>query len=148
MEVILDINYWNWLVAGLIFIIIELFTWSVFFLWMGVSSLTVGILVYFFPALDWRIQFVLFAMLSIISIYLARRLFVTTNERNSLNNRANIHIGHIYTVAEVGDNYAKVYVDDSLWLAKGCEMKIGQKVKVIDTRSATLIVTAVTDKPD
>jgi len=137
-----DIVYWNWLILGLIFITIELFAWSVFFLWMGLSSLIVGILMYFFPALDWRIQLVIFASLSIIGIYLARRLFATTNENNALNNRASIHIGNIYKVAEVSDNYAKVYVDDSLWLAKGCEMHVGQQVKVIDTQSATLIVTA------
>jgi membrane protein implicated in regulation of membrane protease activity len=31
-------------------------------------------------------------------------------------------------------------VGDSLWLAKGCDMHIGQRVKVIDTDSVTLIV--------
>jgi len=138
-----DIVYWHWLILALILITIELFAWSVFFLWMGLSSLIVGILLYLFPTLDWRIQFAIFALLSITSVYLARRLFTTPDTNNPLNNRASIHIGNIYQVAEVTDHYAKIYVDDTLWLAKGCKMHVGQQVKVTATQSTTLIVTAI-----
>ena len=134
------IDYWHWLVLGLALVIIELFASSTFFLWMGVSAIMVGILYKLFPNLSWQIQLLLFSGLSIFSIFLTKKYFPVKTIDNELNVRAKRHIGNIYTVVSNDEHGTKIKVGDSLWLAKGCDMHIGQRVKVIDTDSVTLIV--------
>jgi membrane protein implicated in regulation of membrane protease activity len=135
-----DFDFWHWLVLGLALIIIELFAWSTFFLWMGISAVVVGILLYLSPNMSWETQLLIFAFLSIVTIYLAKKFLKVETIDTQLNERASRHVGNIYTVAELDNNGAKVKVGDSLWLAKGCDMVIGQQVKVVGTDSTTLIV--------
>ncbi|MCS5591082.1 MAG: NfeD family protein [Gammaproteobacteria bacterium] len=135
-----NMDYWHWLVFGLALVIIELFAWSTFFLWIGISAMMVGIVSKILPDLSWQLELLLFSALSIISIFLARKYFPVKTIDNELNSRATRHIGNSYTVVSNDENGAKIKVGDSLWLAKGCDMHVGQKVKVIDTDSVTLIV--------
>jgi len=141
MDILLtDIGYWHWLVFGAILIIIEIFAFSTFFLWMGISSIIVGILLSFNPTMSGNTQLLIFAVLSISSIYISKKFFKVKTTDTQLNERASRHIGSIYIVAELTNDGAKVKVDDSLWLAKGCEMSVGKKVKVVSVDSTTLIV--------
>jgi len=140
-----NMDYWHWLVFGLVLIIIELFAWSTFFLWMGVSAIMTGIVSKIFPDFSWQFELLFFSALSIISIFLTKKYFPVKTIDNELNARAARHIGNSYTVISNDEHGAKVKVGDSLWLAKGCDMKIGQKVRVIDTDSTTLIVEPDTD---
>ncbi|MGE4569723.1 MAG: NfeD family protein [Gammaproteobacteria bacterium] len=135
-----NMDYWHWLIFGLVLIIIELFAWSTFLLWVGVSAMMTGIVSKIFPDFSWQLGLLLFSALSIISIFLAKKYFPVKTIDNELNARATRHVGKIYTVVSNDENGAKVKVGDSLWLAKGCDMQTGQKVRVIDTDSATLIV--------
>lgn len=141
INMVLDaLIYWHWLIIGVIFIIVELFAWSTFFLWMGVSAFIVGLFIYWVPDFSWESQFILFSLLSIVSIYLGRRLFQYSDTDNGLNNRACSYIGNLYSVVEVHSNGGKIKINDSLWIAQGCTMSIGQKVKVISTQGTILIV--------
>ncbi|HIF88406.1 MAG TPA: NfeD family protein [Candidatus Thioglobus sp.] len=140
-----NMDYWHWLVFGLALIIIELFAWSTFFLWMGVSAMMTGIVSKIMPDLSWQLELLLFSVLSIVSILLAKKYFPVKTIDNELNARAARHVGNSYTVVSNDENGAKVKVGDSLWLAKGCDMQIGQQVRVIDTDSTTLIVEPDTD---
>lgn len=135
-----NMDYWHWLVFGLALIIVELFAWSTFFLWMGVSAMMTGIVSKIMPDLPWQLELLLFSALSIVSILLAKKYFPVKTIDNELNVRAARHIGNSYTVVSNDENGAKVKVGDSLWLAKGFDMQIGQKVRVIDTDSVTLVV--------
>lgn len=135
-----NIDYWHWLVFGLALIIIELFAWSTFFLWMGVSAMMTGIIAKIVPDLSSHVELLLFSALSVLSILLAKKYFPVKTIDNELNTRAARHIGNSYIVISSDENGSKVKVGDSLWLAKGCAMEPGQKVRVIDTDSATLIV--------
>lgn len=135
-----NIDYWDWLILGFLLIIFEVFVWSTFLLWMGISAIAVGLLLLLDPSLNGNVQLLIFAFLSVSSIYIANKFFKVHTVDTQLNERSSRHIGNIYNVVEVTNNGAKVQVGDSLWLAKGCEMSIGQKVKVVDTDSTTLIV--------
>ncbi len=135
-----NIDFWDWLIFGFVLIIIEMFVWSTFFLWMGLSAIIVGVLLNLNPELSGNVQLLIFAFLSVASIYIANTFFKVETVDTQLNERASRHIGNTYTVAELNNDGAKVKVGDSLWLAKGCEMSIGQKVRVVDTDSTTLIV--------
>jgi len=144
MEILFtNVDFWHWLIFGSVLIIIEIFAWSTFFLWMGVSAIMVGALLKVNPDLSGNTQLLIFAFLSVSTIYIAKKFFKVETVDTQLNERSFRHIGNIYTVAEVTNNGAKVQVGDSLWLATGADMVVGQKVKVVDTDSTTLIVEAI-----
>jgi len=83
-----NIDYWHWLVFGLTLIIIELFTWSTFLLWIGMSSVMVGIVLKLYPDLLWQFQLLLFSGLSIMSVFLAKKYFPIKTIDNELNMRS------------------------------------------------------------
>ncbi|HIL42999.1 MAG TPA: NfeD family protein [Gammaproteobacteria bacterium] len=135
-----NIDFWDWLIFGTVLVIVEMFVASTFFLWMGVSAIIVGIILKIIPTISGNLQLLIFAFLAVSSIYVANKFFKVETVDTQLNERSSRHVGNIYTVVELSGDGAKVKVGDSLWLARGCEMSIGQKVKVVDTDSTTLIV--------
>jgi|ETNmetMinimDraft_28_1059901.scaffolds.fasta_scaffold101542_2 hypothetical protein len=71
---LLNVDFWHWLILGLILVLTEFFAWSIYFLWIGISAIIVGVVVYFVPSVSWDIQLVIFATLSIILFYSSKKL--------------------------------------------------------------------------
>lgn len=141
MELLTNLTDWQWFSFAAVLIIIELFAGSVFFLWMGISAFLVGGLLFFGIDIDWRWQLLIFALLSITSIYVVKRFWRPKTDDNTLNKRTDILIGNVYKIVAIENGNAKVRVNDSLWITRGCDNPaIGQQVKVIDVDSITLIV--------
>ncbi len=135
MEYLTDLQSWQWWVAGVIFLILEMLVPGIFFLWLGVSALSIGCLLWVLPDLGWQIQFVLFAILSVSSL-VAYRTYLTRNpietDAPTLNRRGEQYVGQTYTLVEaIVNGYGKVKVGDSLWKVKGPDTEKGNKVKVI-----------------
>jgi len=141
MEILFEsFNYLHWLLLGLLVVIIELFLWSTFLLWIGVSAVTMSILVYLYPQLSLGIQLLAFVLLSVASSFIAIRYFPVKTVDDELNLNAKSHIGKECTVVSIENSIFKVRLGESLWFAKGCEMSVGQKVQIVDVDSLTLIV--------
>ena len=141
MEMLLDnLNYLHWLVFGLALIIVELFFWSMFLLWIGAAAITISIVFYLYPEVSWVLQVLSFILLSVVSIFLAKKYFPVKTVDDELNINAKAHIGKECTVESVENNIVKVRLGESLWFAKGCEMSVGQKVQIVDVDSSTFIV--------
>ena len=142
----LELNHWLWGILGLIFICIEIFVITIaVFLWMGISSFILAIIVFFHPNLSWDIQLLIFTPLAILSAIFGRYLLSKNNVDNQLNSRANSYIGNTYVIYQLKPNVdMKIKIEDTLWLAKfediSCNAKVGDKVEVIDAQSTTLIV--------
>ena len=150
MEMLLDnLNYLHWLVFGLALIIVELFLWSMFLLWIGASAITISIVFYILEKMDhevsWGLQVLSFVLLSAVSTFLAKKYFPVRTVDDVLNLNAKAHIGKECTVVSIENSIVKVRLGESLWFAKGCEMSVGQKVRIIDTDSSTLIVEPFTE---
>ena len=145
MEMLLDnLNYLHWLVFGLALIIVELFLWSMFLLWIGASAITISIVFYILEKMDhevsWGLQVLSFVLLSAVSTFLAIKYFPVRTVDDVLNLNAKAHIGKECTVVSIENSIVKVRLGESLWLAKGCEMSVGQKVQIVDVESSTFIV--------
>tara|TARA_B100000809_G_scaffold36746_1_gene32194 strand:+ start:80 stop:562 length:483 start_codon:yes stop_codon:yes gene_type:complete len=141
MEMLLDnLNYLHWLVFGLALIIIELFLWSMFLLWIGASAITISIVFYLYPDVSWGLQILSFVLLSVVSIFLAKKYFPVKTVDDELNLNAQSHIGKECTVVSIENGIVKVRLGESLWFAKGCEMSVGQKVQIVDVDSSTFTV--------
>lgn len=135
MEWLDQIEFWYWLVAAVIMIILEMVLPAAYFLWMGVSSFVVGLLLYAVPELPLLIQVVIFGVLSIVTLILYKRhqkANPIVNDEPSLNRRGEQYIGRLFTLEEaIVNGVGKVKVDDSFWKVKGSDSPVGMKVRVI-----------------
>ena len=135
-----NLNYLHWLVFGLALVIVELILWSMFLLWIGASAITISIVFYLYPEVSAGLQALSFVLLSLVSIFLAKKYFPVKTIDDELSINAKNHIGKECTVVSIENNIIKVRLGESLWFAKGCEMSVGQKVRIVDTDLSTLIV--------
>lgn len=134
-DLLAGLEFWHWLVLGVALAIIEVFAPGVFFLWLGVSAGIVGLVLWIFPGLDWQIQLLLFAIVSVASVVLARR-YLTRHPLESdlpnLNLRGQQYVGRTFTLAEpVVNGQGKIRVDDSTWKITCDDCEAGTKI-IID----------------
>ena len=147
MEILFEsFSYLHWLILGLLLVIIELFLWSIFLLWFGVSAITMSIAVYLYPQLSLGIQLVAFILLSAATCFAAIRFFPVRTVDDEISRKAKDHIGKECTVISTDNDVIKVRLGESLWFAEGFDMSVGQKVRVTATDDSTLIVEPVQEK--
>ena len=139
-----SINYWHWFIAGVVLIVLEVFAPGAFFLWLGVSAGVVGLILVVFPDIGWESQFLIFAVISVVSIAAWRirlQKHPTQSEDDSLNSRTKEYIGRIFPLSEAIENgYGKIHVDDSFWQVSGPDCAVDKKVKVVSVDGMVLNV--------
>ncbi len=139
-----SITYWHWLIAGVVLIVLEVFAPGAFFLWLGVSAGVVGIILAVFPSMGWESQFLIFAVISIVSIAAWRirlQKHPTQSEDDSLNTRTKEYIGRVFPLSEPIENgYGKIHVDDSFWQVSGPDCEKGKKIRVVSVDGMVLKV--------
>ncbi len=139
------LNHWTWFITALLLIGLELAAPGVVFLWMAIASVIVGGIVFFDPGLSWEVQFIIFAILSIISVF-AGRAFLKRNpietDDTNLNQRGHQYIGQTYNlIRDMKNGKGKIRIGDSNWSVEGdFEAKENDKVKVIGIDSTVLKV--------
>lgn len=135
MEWLNQIQFWYWLIAAVIMIILEMILPAAYFLWMGVSAFVVGLLLYAVPGMPLLIQIIIFGVLSVVTLILYKRhqkLNPTVNDEPNLNRRGEQYIGRLFTLEEaIVNGVGKVKVDDSIWKVMGSDSPAGMKVRVI-----------------
>lgn len=110
-------DYWYWLIAGLVLMVLEIVTPGVFFLWIGIGAFITGALAWLFPALDGAVLGSVFAVLAVASAFIGKKLIGKKEEtKSTLNRRAEQYVGHVYQVYEpVVDGRGKISVADTVW---------------------------------
>lgn len=140
-------DYWHWWVIGIILIILELFAPGAFFLWMGIAAGIVGVILLISPDMGWQYQFIIFAIVSVVSIVVWRsylRKHPTETDKPTLNMRGEQYVGRKFTLAEpIVNGVGKIKVDDTMWKIEGKDCEAGTKVKVSRTDGAVLKVEIV-----
>jgi inner membrane protein len=135
MEWIDQIEFWYWLIAAVVMIILEMLLPAAYFLWMGISAFVVGLLLYVEPSIPLLIQVIIFGVLSVVTLVLYKRhkkSNPTVNDEPSLNRRGEQYIGRTFTLEEpIVNGVGKVKVDDSIWKVKGKDSPVGMKVRVL-----------------
>ncbi len=141
-----DMTYWAWLIIGLTLFALELLAPVTFFLWLGTSALVTALMLFIFPDISWQIQFLVFSVLSVISVILSRRFLVnrqTESEVPNLNRRGQQYVGRAFTLSEaIVQGVGKIKVGDTHWNVKGPPLKKGAEVRVTESDGTTLIVKA------
>lgn len=138
-----DLGVWNWLIAGGVFLIMELMAPGVFLIWFGVAAVTVG-LVAMAIDISWQLQFAMFAALSLVAAFTAYKYMRPGEElsdRPLLNRRAEQLVGKSFVLAEaIKNGRGKVKIGDSLWRVEGPDAPEGSKVTVTQVDGTVLSV--------
>lgn len=136
-------THWHWWILALILLVLEVFVPGTFFLWMGISALFTGLLALVLP-IGWEVQFLLFAILAVVSVTLGRAYIKKRpieTDRPNLNRRGAQYVGRTFTLSEpIVHGYGKIRVDDSTWKIEGADCPAGSQVKVIGVDGVVLKV--------
>lgn len=140
-----EFSHWFWFVLALVLFVLEMMVPGVIFMWLAFAGIAVGALVFFIPAIGWEMQFIIFSILGIISVYTGRnylRKNPIVSEDENLNNRGSRYIGHKYKLErELVNGEGKVRIGDSLWLVRGeFDAEVGTTVRVTGVDGVVLIV--------
>ena len=145
-----QIEFWWWWSLGLGLLVLEMLVPGTLFLWLGAAAGVVGLLLLIVPDLDWKIQFLLFAVLSVAAIGIFRfwlRAHPTETDDSLLNRRGDQHVGQVVVVDEAfKGGKGRVALDDGSWQARssdGSDFVSGAKVRVVEVHGATLLVEPV-----
>lgn len=140
-----QIEFWNWWVIAVFLVGIEVFAPGAVFLWMGIAAAIVGFVLLAVPELTWQIQLLIFAVISVVSIYVWRYVlrdrFPGKVPGRVLNRRGASYVGRTFTLKEpIVDGTGLLHVDDSRWKVEGEDLPAGAKVKVVAIEGTVLKV--------
>jgi membrane protein implicated in regulation of membrane protease activity len=98
------------------------------------------VIYYLFPEVSIALQILTFVLISISTIFLAKKYFPVKTVDDQLHDKAKKYIGTDCKVESISDGIAKVQIGSSLWFAKGLDLSVGQTVRIVDVESSTFIV--------
>ena len=135
--------HWVWLGLGLLLAIGEMTIPGVFLIWMAGAALVTGLLAWLVP-LGVPLQVVIFAALSILSVFSGRR-FLRQHPVESadpkINHRGERAIGELVVVSQViAAGQGRVRLGDSEWLACGPDAEPGTRMRVTGADGVVLLV--------
>ena len=136
--------FWHWWLAGVVLVTVEAFFPGAFFLWIGVSALVVGTVLWAAPGLPLLAQVALFTVIAIGSVLAWRRFRpgkTTHVAPGGLNDRARLYTGRVFTLdAPIVDGVGCVRVDDGQWRVAGPDLPAASRVRVVAVHGATFQV--------
>lgn len=134
---------WSWIALGGVLLVLEVAAPGASLIWLGIAAAVTGLLSFAF-ALGWEIQVALFAVLSVASVIVGRRLAPSrdkASDRPFLNRRADALVGRVLVLERaIADGYGMVRVDDTVWRCAGPDLPAGAKVTVTRADGAVLTV--------
>ena len=137
---------WAWIVAGLVLLALELVVPGGFLLWMGISGIVTGLIVLFW-AIGWPLQWLIFGLLSLVSIALWvrwTRSRPARTDRPYLNRRAEQFVGQEAVLEQaIEQGFGRVVLGDTVWRVSGPDLPAGQRVRIVGYEGAVLKVEAV-----
>ena len=139
-----EIEFWHWWVAAVVLIVVEVFAPGTVALWTAVSAAAVGLLLLAVPEMTWQIQFLLFAVLSVVTVvgWRAYQLrYPTVSDQPTLNRRGEQYVGRVFTLSEaIVNGTGKIHVDDTMWKVEGADLPEGTQVRVTGVDGTLLTV--------
>jgi len=139
-----SLTHWHWWILAVALVILEVFAPGTFFIWMGAAAAIVGIIMLVAPQLGWEYQFMVFSILSVVSIAawkVYQRTHPTETDRPTLNRRGEQYVGRTFNLTEpIVNGMGKIRVDDSTWKIEGADCAAGTQVRVTGVEGTILMV--------
>jgi membrane protein implicated in regulation of membrane protease activity len=147
---LVGLGVWNWFILAGVLLAIEVMAPGTFMLWLGLSAAAVGLLSLLI-VWPWQAQLVAFALLSIASIILWRKLSPKTEELAAqpfLNRRTDSFVGRAFTLEKpIIDGGGTVRIGDTIWQVRGPDLPAGSRVTVTGTDGTMLVVAKAEGEP-
>lgn len=144
LALIAEYGPWSWIVAGFVLLALELVVPGGVLIWLGASALVTGVLTLFVP-IYWPLQFVIYGVLALCSIWLWLRVRGQGAASDSpfLNRRTGRFIGQEVVLNEpIVDGSGRVSLGDTVWRVTGPDLAAGVRVRIVDADGAVLRVEA------
>lgn len=144
MTVLDGITFWHWFILGGVLMVLEMVLPAFVFLFIGAAAVVTGLMVFFFPAIGWEQQVLVFAVLAVAAA-IAGRMWVrsrpTATDQPALNRRGRQYVGRVFTLEEpIVNGVGKLSVDDTVWKVGGEDLATGIRVKVTGVDGVILLV--------
>ena len=135
MEFLSAIEYWHWLVFGVLLMALEVFVPAMLVMWFGFGAIVTGLLLWFIPDMGLSWQLLIFAVVSGVSVLGWRKSRFREENISSdspdLNNRLHSHIGKEYVLTEaIINGRGTMRVGDTAWRVTGEDLPSGTRVRV------------------
>jgi membrane protein implicated in regulation of membrane protease activity len=150
LTLIREFGAWSWLIFGAILLVAEILVPGNFLVWVGIAGLVTGGLSLLLWGLSWwiwEVQWMLFAILSVISVFVGRRWLIRSNAHSdepTLNQRGASLIGRTASLIDpIVNGHGRVKIGDTFWLVDGPDLPVGSKVKVVGSHGSGLKVEAI-----
>ncbi|HVP85701.1 MAG TPA: NfeD family protein [Rhizomicrobium sp.] len=143
------IEAWHWWTLGAILIAIEIASTTFYLLWPGIAAIVVGLIKFFVPGLDGRVEIFLFAILAIVATIAWKRspwgrVMHRPGSKEVNASRGLSYRGRMVTACEdFSGGRGAVLVDDTRWSAvttDGSAPSAGSALEVVDADGTTLKV--------
>ena len=135
--------HWIWIGIGLVLAALEIMVPGVYLIWLAIAAILTGLLT-FGLALGLPSQVVIFVSLSLIAAFSAKRILrdqPITSADPLLNRRGQRLVGETGVITQAIDGgTGRVKHGDSEWLARGPDLDIGTRVRIIGSEGAILLV--------
>lgn len=147
-QALADLGEWNWIVLGVVLLVLEILVPGVFLLWIGIAAILTGALSLQFQWLDawgWQVQVLIFLALSLVSAYVGARIMGKPDGSDTdeplLNRRAEQLVGRTATLEEpIVDGYGRIRLGDTIWRVTGPDLPARTRVRVKTVEKGKLVV--------
>lgn len=137
-SLVTELGPWSWWIGGLALLGAEILLPGMFLLWIGLAAIVVGTIsfpLWGSPLWEWQVQWLVFAVLSVISALFGRRIMAARDDDSDqplLNRRMASLIGRTATLEEpIREGRGRIRLDDTLWVVRGPDLGAGARVRVI-----------------
>ena len=136
---------WFWWALALVLFALEALLPGTFMLWLGFAAVGTGIVRLLLPGLDLSVQWALFSILALVSVWLGWRYKRTHRDAGTdqptLNRRGAQLVDRVFPLEQaIVDGRGRVKVGDALWLVEGPELAAGTRVRVVAVNGLLLRV--------
>ncbi|MBN9550139.1 MAG: NfeD family protein [Alphaproteobacteria bacterium] len=147
-RIVSELGPWNWMVLGIVLLVMEVVAPGVFMLWIGIAALIIGavsLAIWDAAFWTWQIQVLAFLVLAVVSAYVGRRISVARQgdvDQPLLNRRGAQMVGRTATLAEpIKNGRGRIRLGDTLWRVSGPDLPVGAQVRVTGAADTDLELT-------
>ena len=138
------LGHWAWWVAAGLMLMLELLAPGVFFIWLAIAAALTG-LADFTQDLTWQSELLVFAALSVVSVFAGRSIYrgpsAEPDDNLFLNRRQHSYVGRSFMLKQpIVEGRGKLTIEDTIWEIEGPDMAAGVRVKVTAVDGMRLLV--------
>jgi inner membrane protein len=150
LTLIRDAGPWAWWIFGIALLVAEIALPGNFLVWVGIAGLLTGVLSNLFWETNWwvwQVQWLIFAALSALSLYLGRTWLRRSRRYQSdeptLSQRGESLVGRTVDLIDpIHNGRGRVKIGDSIWMVTGPDLPAGSRVRIVASDGGDLRVEA------